>query len=45
MFRAGDPTAANAVDARATLGPKWQEALPNWYVFLMLVVSCFVFQS
>lgn len=27
MFRVSDPNAANAVDARATLGPDWQESI------------------
>jgi len=27
MFRANDPGAENAIDARATLGPKWQTIL------------------
>jgi hypothetical protein len=27
MFRGDDPAAADALDARATLGPKWQEAI------------------
>jgi hypothetical protein len=26
MFKDGDPKGANAVSARTTLGPKWQEA-------------------
>jgi hypothetical protein len=27
MFKDGDPAAANAISARATLGPKWKEAV------------------
>jgi hypothetical protein len=27
MFKDGDPKGANAISARGTLGPKWQEAL------------------
>jgi hypothetical protein len=27
MFRAGDPTGANALDARQVLGPGWQDAV------------------
>ncbi|WP_170481216.1 hypothetical protein [Ruegeria arenilitoris] len=27
MFKANDPEAANAIDARATLGPNWQEVV------------------
>jgi hypothetical protein len=27
MFREGDPKGANAISARATLGPKWKEAI------------------
>lgn len=29
MFRADDPSAENAVSARDTLGPKWQEAVSS----------------
>ena len=27
MFKEGDPAGANAISARATLGPKWQEVV------------------
>ena len=27
MFRDGDPAGANAIDARGSLGPKWQDAV------------------
>jgi hypothetical protein len=27
MFKDGDPKGANAISARATLGPKWQETI------------------
>ena len=29
MFKEGDPLGSNAVSARATLGPKWQEAIKS----------------
>ena len=29
LFKDGDPAGANAVSARQTLGPKWQEAVAN----------------
>jgi hypothetical protein len=29
MFRDGDPLGANAISAKATLGPKWQEAMES----------------